>query len=126
MVAQVQRVDAHVSRDGQTFFFGSTHQLNAFGAGDAAQVHAGAGSAHEREDGVQGNGLCGHRHAAQTQSGGEWAAGCDAFAQMHFLRTQPYGVAKSGGVLQGALQHLRVFQRNFSLAKAHTACIGEV
>ncbi len=89
-------------------------------------MHAGFGAAHQSEDGVQGNGLSRHRHAAQTQTGGEWATGRHAFAQMHFLRAQPHGVAKGGGILQSALQHLGVFQRHFSLAKAHAACIGEV
>jgi hypothetical protein len=45
---------------------------------------------------------------------------------VHLLRAQPHGVAKGGGVLQRALQHLGAGQRHLGLAKAHAARFGEL
>ena len=74
---------------------------------------------------MQGNRLGRHRHARQAQPRGQGPAGRHALAQMQLLWTQPDGVAESGGVLQGTLQDLRAGQCHFSLAKTHTASLGE-
>jgi hypothetical protein len=75
---------------------------------------------------VKCDGLGRHRHAAQAQAGGQRSAGSHALAQVPVLRAQPHGVAKGGGVLQRALQHLGVDQRHLGLAEAHTAGLGQL
>ena len=71
------------------------------------------------KNGVQGNGLRGHRHAGQTHARSQGAACSHAFAQMQFLGTQPHGVTKGVGVLQSALKNLCVLQSHFGLAETY-------
>ena len=125
-VGQVQGVDADVARHPQTVQLGLTHQRHTCGTADAAQMHAGAGGAHQLKNSVQGNGFSNHGHTAQPHAGGQRATGGHAFAQVKVLRAQPNGIVKGAGVLQRTLQHLGIGQRHFGLAKGHTASIGQL
>ena len=122
----MQRVDADVTAHRQAFGLSPAHQFNAGGAADAAQVHAGAGAADQLKNRVQGNRLGGYRHAGQAHARGQRPAGGNAATQIHILRPQPDGVAKAGGVLQGALQHLGVGQRHLGLTKSHTTGLKQL
>jgi len=67
-----------------------------------------------------------HGYAAQAHARGQRAAGHHALAQPEVLRPQPDAVAKGGGVLQGALQHLGVDDRQLGLPKADAAGLAEL
>ena len=125
-VREVQRVDAHIAAHLEPFGLGLTHQLDPGSTGEAAQVHARVGGLEQLKNGVQGNGLGRHGHAAQAQARGQRAAGGHALAQVQLLRAQPHGVAVGGGVLQRTLQHLGAGQRHIGLAEAHAARFGEL
>jgi hypothetical protein len=124
--AKMQRIDADVAGQRQPPGLGRAHQRHARGAGDAAQVHAGAGALHELHDGEDGDGLGRHGHAREAQARGQRTAGGHALAQVAVLRAQPHGVAEGAGVEQRALQHLRVGQRHVGLAEADAAGFGEL
>ena len=122
----MQGVDAYITGDRQSLCLGLTQQLRASRAAQAADMHARAGGAHQLKNRVQGDGLGGHRHAAQAHARSQRAAGSDALAQMQFLRTQPDRVAKRPRVLHGAHQHLGVGDTDLGLAKAHASGFAQL
>ena len=119
-IRQVQAVDADITSYRQALRFGLGHQGHTRRTADAAQVNACTGGAYEFKNHMQRNGLCRHRHAAQTQPRGQSAAGSNAFAKVNFLRAKPDTVAKTGCVLQCTHQHLGIGDRHFCLAKTDT------
>ena len=125
-IGQVQRIDADIAAHRQPLGLGLAHQFDASSAADAAQMHAGARGTHQLQNGVQSNRLCRYGNTAQTQTGGQRTAGGHTLAQVHLLGPQPDWVAKGAGVLQGALQYLRIGQWNFGLAKTHAAGIRQL
>ncbi|MDT4864155.1 hypothetical protein FQZ97_989030 [compost metagenome] len=79
-------VDIDVAADRQAFALGLAHQLQPGGGGQAAQVHAGAGGAHQFEDGMQAHGLGDHGYAGQAEARCDRAAGGHAAAQERIFR----------------------------------------
>ena len=90
----------------------------------AARV-AGAEGAQQLQQGLQGDGFGGGGDAGQAHAAGDGAAGGHACAQPGVLRAQPDGVAEGAGVLQGAVQHLRVDQGGVGLAEGDAAGFGQ-
>ena len=120
-VGQMELVDADVAGDRQALGLGAPHQFHARRAAQAADVHPSAGVAHQFEQGVERDGFGNHRHAAQTHAGGQGPLGGHAAAQVAVLSAQPGGVAKGRGVLQRAVQHQCVVQRDLSVREADAA-----
>ncbi|MDT4850019.1 hypothetical protein FQZ97_841580 [compost metagenome] len=81
--------------------------------------------AQQFEQRVQCNGLGHHRNAGQAHARGQRATGGHTLAEPEVLGTQPDGVAKGGGVLKRALQHLHVDDRHLGLAEADATGLGE-
>ena len=77
------------------------------------------------DDGHECQAFCQYGHAAQAHAGSLRTAGCRTCPQPGVLRAQPNGVAESGGILQGAQQHLRVLNGFFSLTEADAARLGQ-
>ena len=121
----MQRIHAHITRDRQSFLFGSSYQFNPSGRGQSRQMHAGTRTSHQGQNGLDGNRLRGNRDTGQAHPQCQRTTRCHTATQVRVLGVQVNGVAKSTGVAQCALQHMGIGQTHLGLPKPNATRLGQ-